>query len=305
MRIVNRFLFSLLMASLVLIAPVALAQLSGIYEEGSDDPFSRGENTIGDPVPDDEICDGSDETPDLILDCDVTKVTTDLDAAIPTATFWGTFCEDPVVTAGQADGTRQPVMILASGMNFITVDLTGNDDAADVVFDIECPCETCAFNLTIGAVGPTGATGPQGPQGKVGPPGADGADGPTGPTGPKGAKGADGADGAPGPQGPQGKEGPPGPPGEPGPPGPQGPTGPTGPTGPKGSKGDGGGTNDPPCNCCDKADDATPGCDCATCEDTVCAANNFCCAVVWDFICDGDALALCNCCAGQDPGFCE
>jgi hypothetical protein len=290
MRIVNRFLFSLLIASLVLIAPVALAQLSGIVQD-SDDPFGSEDNAIGKPIVEDDVCD--DENTDLILICDVSKVTTDLDSAIPTATFWGTYCDGPLVFAGQTDGTRVPLMVLASGTSFITVDLTGNDDPADVMMDIECPCDFCSLSLTIGAVGPTGEPGPQGPQGKEGPAGADGA---TGPTGPKGAKGADGADGAPGPQGPQGKEGPPGPPG---------PTGPTGPTGPKGSKGDGGCTDPPPCNCCDKADDATPGCDCLPCEDAVCAVNNFCCAVVWDFICDGDAATICTCCAGQDPGFCE
>jgi hypothetical protein len=293
MRIVNRFLFSLLIASLVLIAPVALAQLSGIAQD-TDDPFDSEDNAIGKPIVEDDVCD--DENTDLILICDVSKVTTDLDAAIPTATFWGTFCDGPLVFAGQTDGTRQALLVLAAGMNFITVDMTGNDDPADVMMDIECPCDFCSLSLTLGAVGPVGPTGSQGiqgPQGKEGPAGEPGA---TGPTGPKGAKGADGADGAPGPQGPQGKEGPPGPPG---------PPGPTGPTGPKGSKGDGGGNGTVPCDCCDKADAATPGCDCLPCEDAVCAVNNFCCAVVWDFICDGDAQVICTCCAGQDPGFCE
>jgi len=67
---------------------------------------------------------------------------------------------------------------------------------------------------------------------------------------------------------------------------------------------DGQGAGGGPCNCCDKADDATPGCDCQACEDAVCAQNNFCCVVVWDFICDGDAQNICTCCSGQNPGTC-
>jgi hypothetical protein len=134
------------------------------------------------------MCDDEnmDEDGDAVLNCTVTKVTTDLDAAIPSATFWGEFCESPLVSVGQEDGTLQGLLILAAGLNFITVDLGDNTDGADYLFVIECPCETCETNVTIGATGPTG---PQGPQGKAGPPGPTGPQGPTGPTGPPGGKG--------------------------------------------------------------------------------------------------------------------
>jgi len=255
---------------------------------------------------DDGICSDADENGDRVLGCDITKITTDLDSAIPSATFWGTFCEAPVVSVGQMDGTLQPLSVLGSGLNFVTVDLSGNEEPGDVLFDVACPCESCTCNVTLGAFGPTGATGGIGPPGAQGAQGVAGVPGSTGPTGPKGAKGAPGAPGA---QGPQGKQGPPGQPG------PTGPTGATGPSGPSGSKGDGGGIGDGgggdggggfPCNCCDKAGEGTTGCtDCASCETAVCDFDPVCCSVNWDFICDGTADALCTCCPGQDPGVCE
>jgi len=286
-------LYTLLIACLALLVPATFAQM-GNMGGSNDDPFGDQDNVIGEPVGSDEICDDDEIPSATVLTCDITKVTTDLDSAIPTATFWGTFCEMPIVTAGQMDGTHQPVMVLSAGTGFITVDLSGNDAAADVDFVIECPCEVCEIDLTIGAVGPTGATGPQGPQGKLGPAGADGEPGATGPTGPKGAKGSDGSNGA---QGPQGKQGEPGPPG---------PTGPTGPTGSKGNKGGDDGGGQEACDCCDKVGQGTPGCTtCAPCEDTVCAVEPFCCVVVWDSLCDSLAGAMCTCCPGQTPGVCE
>lgn len=64
---------------------------------------------------------------------------------------------------------------------------------------------------------------------------------------------------------------------------------------------------DPPvhCNCCDKGNDYTLGCDCPPCEYTVCDYDSFCCSVEWDSICDGIAQSLCTCCEDQDPGYCE
>jgi hypothetical protein len=287
--------YTLLVACLVLLAPASFAQLGGMGES-HDDPFGIDDNVIGHPVGVDEVCDDDEIPSDQVLTCDITKVTTDLDSPIPTATFWGEFCENPTVTAGQTDGSRTAVLILGAGNGFITVDLSGNDDPADVLFDITCPCEHCTCKLTIGAVGPTGAQGPQGKQGE------DGADGATGPTGPKGSKGSDGSNGAQGPQGKQGEAGPAGPAGPPGPPGPTGPTGPPGTKG-KGNGDDGGGT---PCDCCDKVAAGTPGCDsCPPCEDTVCAIEPFCCVVVWDSICDSIAAQNCTCCPGQTPGTCQ
>jgi hypothetical protein len=248
------------LVALALVAPSSFAQMSGI---GGDFDNDDG-NTIGAPTGDDEICD--DEITDgPVLTCNVTKVTTDLD--VPAATFWGTFCENPEVTAGQTDGTNTPVQVLSSGANFVTVDLTGNDGAADVLFTILCPCDTCKCKLTLGAVGPTG------PQGE------------------------DGADGA---QGPQGKAGPPGPPGPTGPTGPAG--GKKGDDG--GAPPDDGGDPPVPCDCCTGGDGL--GCDCQECEDVVCAADPFCCNTTWDSICDGEAETMCTCCqtscGGGDDG---
>jgi hypothetical protein len=232
------FLLLTLAIALVMIGVPAAAQLDDLGEGGIHvDPFDTGMP----PPSDDDICDDEnmDEDGDTVLTCFVTKVVTDLEAAIPTATFFGEFCEMPVVSAGQEDGTLQPLMVLASGLNFITVDLGGNTDPSDILFRIECPCETCDCKVTLGAVGPQGPEGP------------------------------------------------------PGPPGPPGPTGPTGPTGPPG-KGKGGG--DPPvehCNCCDAHGGL--GCDNAECEALVCGIDSFCCSVMWDSVCAGEAAGFPEC----------
>ena len=178
----KRTVFWLLIACLVF-APAAFGQLSGM-----DDGFGQDDDKVIGQPGEDEVCDDADELIDTILTCLVTKVTTDLDAAIPTATFWGSYCDNPIVSAGQTDGTITPVLVLDSGSGFITVDLTGNDDPANTLFKIECPCDVCTCKVAIGAIGATGATGPQGPQGPQGPAG------PTGPTGPKGGKGGKGGD---------------------------------------------------------------------------------------------------------------
>jgi len=179
------FLLFTLAIALVLICAPAVAQLD--LSEGDID--RDGNYDVGEPpFGKDQLCDDEnlDEDGDAVLTCFVTKVTTDLEAAVPTATFWGEFCDVPVVTAGQSDGTMAGLMILANGLNFITVDITGLTDPMDVLFRIECPCATCDSLVTIGAVGPAGPTGPAGPPGPPGPPGPTG---PTGPTGPKGGKG--------------------------------------------------------------------------------------------------------------------
>ena len=94
----------------------------------------------------DDVCD--DEAGDAVLNCFTTKVTTDLDAPVPTATFWGSFCDDPVISAGQTDGSLTPVVVLSSDTGFVTIDLTGNADPADVLFVIGCPCDTCGTRVT-------------------------------------------------------------------------------------------------------------------------------------------------------------
>jgi hypothetical protein len=181
----------------LLIAPSSRAQLSDLVGL---EPSMEGEAVIGEPMPDDEICDDTDEVTDQVLDCGITKVTTDLDSPVPTATFWGTFCENPFVLAGQEDGTFQPMMILSAGLGFVTVDLTGNDDPADVTFSIECPCETCECKLTLGVVGPVGPVGPTGTTGATGATGAAGAQGEQGEIGPTGMSGPPGTTGPTGPQ---------------------------------------------------------------------------------------------------------
>jgi len=253
----------LLIACLVAFAPMAMAQMSDF---GSDFQNPIDQVGIGSPPHQDELCDDADEVVDLVLTCDITKVTTDLDAAVPTATFWGSYCENPTVEAGQTDGTHTAVMVLSSGANFVTVDLTGNDDAADVKFRVNCPCDTCQCKLTIGAVGPTGADGADGAQGPAGPPGATGPAGPTGPTGP---------------------------------------TGPAGNKGDKGDGGGDGGADPTPCDCCVAQGAPGCASSCLGCEETVCGADSFCCDVEWDDICAGAAGTLCTCCAGQDPGTCD
>jgi hypothetical protein len=181
------FLLLTLAIALVMIGVPAAAQLDLSEGGGLVDNYDVGEPPFGK----DHMCDDEnmDEDGDAVLTCMVTKVTTDLDGAIPSATFWGEFCEAPLVSVGQEDGTLAPLLILAAGLNFITVDLGDNTEGADYLFVIECPCETCESNVTIGATGPTG---PQGPQGKAGPPGPTGPAGPTGPTGPAGGKGKGG-----------------------------------------------------------------------------------------------------------------
>ena len=283
----------------LVLAPVALAGTGGPdYQTGIgiDDPDPNDITGYDDP-PANPNGDGQcgdetgDENPDAVLDCDITKVYVDLDGAIPTATFYGTYCDFPEVTVGLEDGTRVPLLILSQAMGFITVDITGHAGDATYLFEVMCPCGDrhkpawdrgpCEVDVTIGIVGPTGPTGPVGPQGPQGPTGPTGATGPTGPTGPagKGTKGKGG--GGVGPTGP------------PGPPGPTGPTGPQGPPGVPGNYCDdvpgGFGGSD----CC--AAVGAPECNHPACVDCVCAGDPYCCSVEWDSLCAGEAT---------DPGFC-
>jgi 5-methylthioadenosine/S-adenosylhomocysteine deaminase len=52
------------------------------------------------------------------------------------------------------------------------------------------------------------------------------------------------------------------------------------------------------CNCCSGGDGV--GCDDDVCEATICDSDPFCCAVTWDFICEGQAASLCGCCGAGD-----
>ncbi len=130
----------------------------------------------------DEVCDD----PPAALRCSGTVVTLDFEP-IPTATFFGSFCEAPSVLTGQSDGTYEELMILSNGSGHVTVDLSGRTDPGDTRIKILCPCATCDWFLTIGETGPTGATGvpgASGPPGSVGPTGPAGSPGSTGPPGP-------------------------------------------------------------------------------------------------------------------------
>ena len=74
-------------------------------------------------------------------------------------------------------------------LEFANREMAELDVAADIAFSIECPCDTCDVDLTIGAVGPVGPTGAQGEQGKIGPQGDQGEQGKIGPQGIQGPQG--------------------------------------------------------------------------------------------------------------------
>ncbi len=50
-------------------------------------------------------------------------------------------------------------------------------------------------------------------------------------------------------------------------------------------------------NCCFAKD--TPGCDDLDCVNAVCAVDVFCCQSIWDTICAGEAMDLCEICGGS------
>jgi hypothetical protein len=283
--------FSILMAVAagfaLILAPTAFAESAPTGQVGFnvpgggdiEDPTGFNDPPPGSANGHDEICDDEflDENPDAVLDCDITKVFVDLDGAIPTTTFFGSYCDFPIVTVGLEDGTFAPLLILSQGVGFVTVDITGHTGDATYIYEVDCPCGKkgpawdrgpCSVAATIGIIGPTGPTGAQGPQGKQGPQGPQGPIGPTGPTGPTGPAG-----------GKKGDDG--------------------------GAPPDDGGAPPVPCNCCSGGNGL--GCDCQECEDVVCGNDPFCCNTTWDSLCDGSAASLCTCCTdgcggGGDDG---
>ena len=58
----------------------------------------------------------------------------------------------------------------------------------------------------------------------------------------------------------------------------------------------GGGTAAGGSDCCFGRD--TPGCDDQDCENAVCAVDVFCCQSIWDTICAGEAMDMCEICGG-------
>ena len=171
------------LVALVLVVPSAQAQRVGFGENMSPDPLTE----VGLPVQtDDEECEEllGDEAFDGIADCYLAKATVDF--ASGTILLEGVICDFPDVFIGVPGGDTIQLQVLDSGEDFVLVDLGGNLGPATCVFMVDCPCEICTIDVTLGTQGPTG---PQGPQGKIGPPGPPGPTGPMGPQGPTGPTG--------------------------------------------------------------------------------------------------------------------
>jgi hypothetical protein len=146
---------------------------------------------------DEEQCEEllADETFDGIVDCFVARATVDLVAG----TLWieGTLCDSPEVFLGREGGDVVELDVLDSGEDFLLADLGGMTGPATCIVIVDCPCEVCSMDLTLGMQGPTGPVGPTGTQGATGPTGPPGPSGPTGATGPTGPQGKSGKGGVP------------------------------------------------------------------------------------------------------------
>ncbi len=179
---------TLLMAFALVLAAPAQARNIGIFEK--EDVIDPGAPIVGLPIGgDDEVCDDAmdaDEAGDLTLDCWLAYAQVDLAAGI----LWlsGSFCADPTVYVGEAGGDFIAIPVLDATADTIHAEFPAGGPATCVVV-VDCPCETCSIDLTIGTQGPTGAQGPQGVQGKIGPQGIQGIPGPTGAVGPPGTTG--------------------------------------------------------------------------------------------------------------------
>jgi hypothetical protein len=178
---------------MVLFVPSAQAQRvnEGLAIETPDSQIE-----VGLPVQtDDELCEDilADESFDGIADCFLSKATIDFVAG--TIMIEGTICDSPDVFIGVQGGDVLELTVLDSGDNFVLADLAGMTGPATCIVIVDCPCEVCSMDVTIGAQGPTGPVGPQGVQGKVGPPGPPGPTGATGPMGPTGPAGKSGKGG--------------------------------------------------------------------------------------------------------------
>jgi hypothetical protein len=179
--------------AMVLFVPSAQAQRVG-FGENIEAPDSQ--NEVGLPVQtDDEMCEEllADESFDGIADCFLSKATIDFVAG--TIMIEGAICDSPDVFIGVQGGDVVELNVLDSGANFVLADLDGMTGPATCIVIVDCPCEICSMDVTIGAQGPTGPVGPQGPAGQAGPPGPPGPPGPTGPMGPTGPAGKSGKGG--------------------------------------------------------------------------------------------------------------
>jgi hypothetical protein len=176
--------------ALLLAVPAVQAQDMGMGQSVDDRDVNA---VISLPVGgDDEACDDAveaDEAGDATLDCWLAYAQVDLAAGL----LWlsGSFCDTPNVYLGEPGGDFGQLVLVTSDGASITAEFPAGGPATCVVA-VECPCEVCIMDLTIGTQGPTGPQGPQGPAG------ADGAQGPPGPPGPTGATGATGPTGPPG-----------------------------------------------------------------------------------------------------------
>ena len=179
--------------AMALFVPSAQAQRVG-FSENVELPGTETE--VGIPVyTDDEMCEEllADETFDGIADCFMAKATIDFVAG--TMLIEGTICDDPDAFIGVEGGEVVELTVLDSGEDFLLADLAGMTGPATCIVIVDCPCEICSMDVTIGTQGPTGPVGPQGEQGKVGPPGPPGPTGPPGATGPTGPAGKSGKGG--------------------------------------------------------------------------------------------------------------
>jgi hypothetical protein len=100
--------------------------------------------------------------------CRLVRAVADLEGPIPAMTLEGSFCANPEVFIGGAGGELNRTLIFAAAPDFIVVDLTGHADRASSVVLVECPCASCALDVTIGVIGPVGPTGPTGATGVTG-----------------------------------------------------------------------------------------------------------------------------------------
>lgn len=178
---------------LAIAAPAAQAQMAD-FSSTEEPPGTN--SIIGLPIiTDDEMCEEllDDETFDGEANCFLSKATIDFD--LNTITLDGVICNNPRVYLGVAGGELEELLINVSDDSSVTAQLGANTGPATCIAILECPCEICTLDVTIGAQGPTGPQGPigpTGPQGPAGPPGADGAAGPAGPPGPPGPPGKGG-----------------------------------------------------------------------------------------------------------------
>ena len=148
-KMLNILLRSALCAlvALVLVVPSAQAQRVGFGEEA----VPETPHLIGLPViTDDEECDEllADETFDGIADCYLAKATVDF--ASGTILLEGMICDNPELYIGVPGGDTIQLQILDSGETFLLADLMGNLGPATCVFLLDCPCEICTLDVTLG-----------------------------------------------------------------------------------------------------------------------------------------------------------